>query len=141
MQHGNEYLETRVMTATPQELHMMVIDGAIRFATQAEQAMQENDAETANEALNRSREFVIELISGLDKDRDDELIVQLRQLFGFVYRNLTEADLESDVQKIRDALKVLKIHRENWSELILKLKSEQTPAPKSSQPETRSWAS
>ena len=65
MNGPEEYLETQVMTATPHQLHMMVIDGAIRFATQAEEALQEDDFETAHFALNRSREFVTEVGEGV----------------------------------------------------------------------------
>ena len=141
MQYGNEYLETRVMTATPQELHMMVVDGAVRFAMQAEESMADDDLETSHLALNRSREFVVELISGLDQDSKEAVVEQLRQVFSFVYRSLTEADLEHDIEKIRGVLKVLNIHRDNWGELIAKPKLEQSSEAAKDQTETRPWAS
>ena len=128
MQAADEYLETRVMTATPQELHLMVVDGAIRFATQAAEALDDCDFDTSHRTLSRSREFVIELVSGLDSERKDELIEQLRGMFGFVYRNLSHADIHHDADNVRDALKILHIHRDNWIELTRKLKSEKISA-------------
>ena len=129
MNGPDEYLETQVMTATPLQLHLMVIDGAIRYATQAEEALQENDFETAHFALNRSREFVTELIGGLDQERSDEIVNRLKSLFMFVYQNLVNADMKRDVTKARDALKILKMHRETWMELGDKVKLENIPTP------------
>ena len=132
------------MTAPPHRLHLMVVDGAIRFATQAEKALDEQDFETAHFALNNSRNFVSELISGLAADRSPELVDQLKGLFFFVYRNLVEADLDRDAQKVRDALSVLRLHRNTWVELIEKLKQEQAgavnpPHLPTDSPAKRSW--
>lgn len=123
MSNGNEYLETRVMTAAPQELHLMVVDGAIRFATQAADALEGGDLETTHLALNRGREFVTELIGGLDPDREDEVVERLRAMFGHVYRELIAAEHERDATKIRGALQLLSIHRTGWMEIIERLKS------------------
>jgi flagellin-specific chaperone FliS len=34
-----EYLEAQVLTASPHRLHLLVVDGAIRFARQAQAAL------------------------------------------------------------------------------------------------------
>lgn len=114
MSNVEEYLEAQVMTATPHQLHLMVVEGAIRHAKQAEQALAENDVETSHFALNRSREFVNELVCGLKPEPAEDLVTTLRALFGFVYKKLAEADLDHDPQQVRDALRVLEIHRETW---------------------------
>ena len=132
MNGPDDYLETQVMTATPHQLHLMVIDGAIRFATQAEEALQENDFETSHFALNRSREFVTELIGGLDQKRSEELEKRLKSLFMFVYHNLVNADMKRDVSMVQDALKILKMHRETWMELGEKMKQENALIPNES---------
>ena len=121
----DEYLETRVMTAPSHHLHLMVIDGAIRFAKQAEQAFEDQDYETAHFALSSSRDFVGELIGGLDSTRFPELVDRLKDLFVFVYRNLIKADLERNGNLVRDALHVLQLHRETWVALSEKRKQEQ----------------
>jgi flagellar secretion chaperone FliS len=120
---ADEYLETRVMTARPEELHLMVVDGAIRHATRAEAALCEQDFETAHFALNRAREFTVELIAGLKSEHLPELVAELKGLFGFVYRNLNEADLYRDAEKVRGAIKVLRIHQETWRQLLQERKT------------------
>ena len=118
------YLEARVMTAPPHQLHLMVLDGAIRFAKQAAAGMEAEDYETAHFSLNSSRDFVSELISGLDEDDDTELVDRLRQLFVFVFRSLIDADAKRNPRLIRDALQILEMHRDTWMELIEKLPQE-----------------
>ena len=138
MNYGDEYLETRVMTAAPQELHMMVVDGAIRFATQAQESFGDDDFESAHLSLCRSREFVAELIAGLDTERKDDVVEKLRGVFGIVYRSLNDAELERDVEKVRAALRILHVHRDTWRQLTEQLKSENignTPPPTK-----RSWS-
>lgn len=140
MNNSDEYLETRVMTATPHQLHLMVIDGAIRFAAQAEQALEKKDFEVSHLALNRSREFVTELIGGLNEEPAEELVKNLKKMFMFVYKNLVDADLNRDPQLVTDALKILRMHRETWVEVGVKLKEEPPPAVEE-EPGPRAWAS
>ncbi|MBW3541456.1 MAG: flagellar export chaperone FliS [Planctomycetes bacterium] len=112
------YMETQVTTAPPERLHLIVIDGAIRFATRARAALAAGDIEAAHVSLNRARDFVAELISGVDPGHSPELAGELQRLFAFVYRRLAEADLHRDAGRIDDALRILNQHRETWLELI-----------------------
>ena len=143
----DQYLETQVPTAPPEQLHMLVIDAALRFARLGSQSLGEQDYEIAHESLSRSREFVNELINGLKPDGNEELAENLQRLFGFVYRSLVDADANHDQQKANDAIKILEQHRDTWMELMGKLAQEH-PAP-AAQPHqsmvsehdetTRSW--
>jgi len=136
----DEYLETRVMTATPAQLHLMVIDGAVRFAASADESLSEGDFEAAHFSLNRAREFVTELIGGLNEEHASELTEQLKALFAFVFRNLVEADMERNAAKVRDALKILRMHRESWTAMLTQFNSESAPEDTVSPPQGRSWA-
>ena len=112
-----DYLETQVLTASPHRLHLMVVDGALRHAARATEALEAGDYESAHFALNKSREFVIELVSGLDPGPAPELADRLKNLFLFIYRNLAEADRRRDPRLVRDARKILEMHRETWLEV------------------------
>lgn len=115
---ADEYLEAKVMTAPPEELHLMVVDGAIRQSALAERCLTDGDFEASHNALCRAREFVVELMNGLDESQAPQVVPQLKGLFGFAYRRLHEADMHRDSEMIADALKVLKSHRDTWRELI-----------------------
>ncbi len=123
MPPAESYLQTQVMTASPYELHLMVVDGAVRYAKFARQALEQHDYEMAHLSLGKSRDFVAELISGLNPEHKPDLIDRLKALFQFAWKNLAEADLEHNPKKITNALRVLETHRETWKELGQKLKS------------------
>ncbi|MBL4884759.1 MAG: flagellar export chaperone FliS [Planctomycetaceae bacterium] len=119
--YQNEYLESQVMTATPHQLHLMVVDGAIRFANVGKEALLVNNYEDSHLALSRSRDFISEIFSGLDDERAPEMIESLRNLFAFSYKNLAQADIEHKPELVDDAIRVLELHKETWMELIEKL--------------------
>lgn len=110
----DEYLENRVMTAQPHQLHMMVVDGALRHARSAVAAIERDDYEAAHFSLNDARGFVSELAAGLDTERLPDVVANLKSLFAFVYKNLVHADLERSARHVHDAIRVLELHRETW---------------------------
>lgn len=120
----DEYLESRVSTSAPHQLHLMVVEGAIRYAKQARESLEQKDIETAHLALNRSREFVSELISGVKPEQNQELAERVQGLFVFAYRNLAVADMEQEPRAVTDALRVLEMHRDTWRMLCDQLKDE-----------------
>ena len=128
MAFEDAYLEHRVMTATPWELHGMTLEGAIRHATVAREAMLVGEFDRSHAALNSSRALVGELLSGLRGEAAPglapELLANLRGLFAFVYRRLMQADAERKPEYIGDALRVLALHQETWNELGEKLRAE-----------------
>lgn len=123
------YLESKVLTASPYQLHLLVLDGAIRFARQADSAFEAGDHDAASQALTRSRDFVTELLGGLDEGQAPELVHSLQSLFTFVYRKLAQAEIERSAQPARDAIRILNLHRETWLALEKQLRSELAAVP------------
>lgn len=121
---ANPYLETQVMTASPERLHLMVVDAAIRFARQGEAALEAGNIDAAFRALSNSRACVNEILTGIKADQNLDLAEQLRALFVFVQQNLARADVRRDPQFIRDALAILEHHRQTWLQLIERLQQE-----------------
>ena len=52
---SQEYLKTKVMTASPELLTLMLWDGAIRFAEQGKEAVLKKEIENSYKALVRSQ--------------------------------------------------------------------------------------
>lgn len=138
----DDYLETQVMTAAPQNLHLMVVEGAVRFASQAKVALEEQDFELSHFALGRSRDFVNEMIAGLNGEQTPELVNQLKGLFAFAYERLVRADHERDPKLVSEALVVLEQHLATWRELVETLGNEtstETSVAKETATEIREW--
>jgi len=136
-----EYLETKVMTATPHQLHLMVIDGAIRHTATAQNALERQDFDKAHAALCEARKFVSEVVVGLDSKRLPDVVDKLKALFVFIHRNLVEADLRKNLDHVRDALSILRMHRETWLAVGEQLKRESATAPATRERGTFSWSS
>lgn len=120
----NAYLRNAVMTATPEQLQLMLYDGAIRFATQGRDALEVKNYEVSFERLNRAQKIVLEMQSGLNHDVNPSLCAQMASLYDFVYRKLVDACIEHDVTAVDDALKILHHQRETWVMLIDRLTQE-----------------
>jgi flagellar secretion chaperone FliS len=138
---GDAYLETQVMTASPERLHLMLVDGAMRFARAAEAALEKNDFETAFSTLTRSRGCLSEMLVAIKDAPNPELAANLKALFMFVHRNLIFADIEHNVERVRDSLKILEMHRQTWLEVIERTRPEKSePALAiSGEPAVTSW--
>lgn len=138
MSSVDDYLETQVLTASPHRLHLLVVDGALRFAKRGLAALELGRWEDLFNALSRCRDCVSELLGGLQHEHAPEIAGRMRDLFLFVFRCLALADLEHDPQRLRDAIRILEMHRETWLALEEKLQREGgadvVPAPHS-----RSW--
>lgn len=126
MIRDDEYLETQVMTASPEKLHLMVVNAAIRHAVQADAALQSGEFEQAHSSLNSSRDCVNAMLAGLKDEQSPEVVDRLKGLFLFVHRQLVEADLRHEPARVRDALRVLEMHRETWVAVIQDLQAQGT---------------
>lgn len=123
------YLEAKVLTAPPHQLHLLVVEGAIRAARQAEAALAAGNHGAARRALGNSREFMTELLAGLNRDHAPDLVDQLQALFVFVYRRLADAELRLDAQAVQQALRILDIHRQTWLQLTEQLRRQPAHTP------------
>lgn len=120
----NQYLRTKVMTASPAELRLMLIEGAIRFCRQGREGLAAKDYEKSFEGLTQAKAIIMELINGLRPEIDPELCSRLSGLYTFMYTRLIEANLEKKPEMIDEVIKLLDYERETWVLLIDKLAEE-----------------
>lgn len=119
-----EYLKTKVMTASPEMLTLMLWDGAIRFAEQGKDAIQKKDIEGSYKSLVRSQRIITELTTNLRHEVDPDLCGKLAALYNFIYRRLVDANLTKNIQFVDDALEIMRHQRETWAMLMDKLAKE-----------------
>ncbi len=135
LQARQRYLADQVLTAPPQKLFLMLVEGAIRFIHKAQQHWTAKEDEQALEALTRAEEIVGEVLAGFKRDLDPELVGKVAGVYGFVLRRLIEGSMLRDNAKLADALRVLEIERETWSELCRRIGTEQPTGKPSSGPQ------
>ena len=121
---GKEYLKNAVLTATPEQLQLMLLDGGIRFTLKGIEALKRNDREAAFFAFDRAQRIALQLNDGLNREANPELADQMAALYHFIYRRLIEANLHRDVQAAEEALRILRHQRQTWQLLIEKIRRE-----------------
>lgn len=132
-----EYLEAKVRTASSAQLHLMLLDGALRFGREAEKGVLRGDELAYHGPLLRAMDIVEELLAGV-RHSTDALNGKLAQLYTFVFARLTSVYVKGDKALMAEALRVLEFQRETWRQAVEKLASEQpsastltkSPAPK-----------
>lgn len=121
---SQEYLKNAVMTAPPEQLQLMLLDGAIRFTLRGQDALGAKDYEGAFNGFERAQRIVLQLIAGLNREVNPELVDQMASLYHFIYDRLVEANHKHDARPADDALRILRHQRETWMMLLDKLAAE-----------------
>lgn len=120
----NPYLKTKVLTATPEELRMMLYDGALKFCRQARAAVEGRKFEDSYHNLTRAQKIVLELSTSLKHDVDPTLCGKLSSLYTFIYRKLIDANMSRELGPLDEAIKLLEYERETWRMLMDKVAAE-----------------
>jgi flagellar protein FliS len=112
----NAYRESAILTASPEQLVVMLYDGAVRFLRQAEAAMAEGAWQHAFERMTRAEAILDELLATLDMSQG-EIAERLQAIYVFCKRLLIEARLERQAVKIGQVIPLLNELREAWARI------------------------
>ncbi|MEQ9454503.1 MAG: flagellar export chaperone FliS [Phycisphaeraceae bacterium] len=116
----NPYLRTKVMTASKEELRLMLYDGCLRFCHQAKTGLEAKNFEQSYENLVKAQKIVLELSTSLNRDAAPEICDKLTALYNYIYKLLIDANMTRDAAKIEEAAKLVAYERETWQLLIEK---------------------
>jgi flagellar protein FliS len=123
-QAAQTYLRTKVLTATPEQLQMMLFDGALRFCEQAKLGLSQKNYESSFKSLSNALAIVNQLIGGLKPEVLPDLCEKLKGLYVFAYKKLVDANLNHNMESIEEAVQVLKYQRETWGMVLEKIAKE-----------------
>lgn len=119
MSFGNpyaNYANTKIQTATPAQLTLMLYDGAIKFCNLAINAVEEGQIEMANTNIKKVEAIIAEFRAALNfkypvaKDFDN--------VYEYLGRRLLEANLHKDKEILEEVLSHLRVMRETWTEVM-----------------------
>ncbi|MGG7176594.1 flagellar export chaperone FliS [Clostridium paraputrificum] len=119
----NVYKNNSVNYASKEQLLLMLVDGAVKFAKRSERALLENNIKASHENLVRTQDIFIELMSSLDKGAGD-WAVQLFKVYQFINDKLVEANLKKDVKILNEVMPLIEEVRDLWNEVYDKAKIE-----------------
>jgi flagellar secretion chaperone FliS len=112
----NAYRESAVLTATPEQLVVMLYDGANRFLIQSAVAMRESRPAVAGEKLRRAEAIIDELLATLDMSVG-RIAEQLQALYLFFKEHLSAARLEQSAEKVEEVARLMRELRSAWASI------------------------
>jgi flagellar protein FliS len=136
---NSSYFESKVLTAPPYRLHLMLIEGAIRFGRQAEEALCRGDEVAAAGPLLRVLDIVGEMLVGV-RENKNELTLKIAELYLFVFRRVSVAKINADVTALGEAMRLLEFERQTW-QLACEKQGSDSPAVPLSSPHLKSFDS
>jgi len=119
-----QYLRTRVLTATPGELLVMLYDGLLQRLRQSKLSIEENRIDKAGELLGSAHDILGELMTSLDAKQSPELAENLLNLYMYCKELLIKALAELDTKHLDEAQELLGPLREAWAEAEKSLRKE-----------------
>jgi flagellar protein FliS len=111
------YQESQLETASQGKLLLMLYDGAIRFLTQASQALEQKRYQEAHNYILRAEDIITELMASLKLDVG-ELALNLYRLYEYFNWRLIQANIKRDVSMVLEVQTRLRELREAWAEAI-----------------------
>lgn len=116
----NQYKENSIATASPEELTLMLYNGAIKFMNIGKMGIEEEDIQKKNKALIRAQDIINELKYSLNMDF--EISREMSVLYDFVLDRLIDANINKDVKAVDDGLEIVYEMRETWKDVMKEVK-------------------
>lgn len=116
--YARQYRKNQIETATPEQILILLYDGAIQYLNKAKIAISQNDVNESSTNIYNCQQIIIEFMNSLDMENGGEVAVNLRELYRYLYRTLVDAGFSKDTAKIDEVLNHLKGLRETWLKAI-----------------------
>ncbi|KYG57876.1 flagellar export chaperone FliS [Planococcus maritimus] len=110
------YQQNSVMTASPEELTLMLYNGCLKFTKLAKKAMQDKQFEEKNKNLLKAQAIIQELRSTLNPDI--ALSKELEQLYEYQNNALMEANMKNDEAALDAVLADVTELRNTWKQAM-----------------------
>lgn len=111
-----QYKNSKVLTASPAELTLMLYEGAIKFCNIAIAAIEQKEVEKAHINIRKAQKIIEHLRITLDmkypvaKDFDN--------MYQYIDRRLLEANISKDPEILKEVLTHLHAIRDTWKEVM-----------------------
>lgn len=125
---ANAYKRQQVMTASPEELTLMLYDGAIRFITESMVAIEKRDVEKAHAANLRAQNIMREFM--LTTDRNYEISKNWLAVDEYILHCLVQGNMKKKTEKLAEAKRLLLELREAWVSAMKQVRKKAAAAGK-----------
>ena len=122
------YRETRIKTASQGQLVMMLYDEAVKSLDRALELLSldaggkknPGNIEKISKSVLKAQEIITELIVSLDFEQGGEIAKSLFSLYTWFNKELFEANIKHDIQRLTSVRNQLNELRGAWAEVVAK---------------------
>jgi len=115
MKNGLEtYQDTAVTTQSKERLIVLLYEGAIKFMKLAIKEIQANNYEAKGNYINKALDIITELNAVLDMEAGGEIAMNLRRLYLYMGRRLSQANVEKDPKIIQEVITLMEELNQSW---------------------------
>lgn len=112
----NVYKKNSVSHAPKEQLLLMLVDGAVKFAKIGRQAIADNDIKKAHENIIKTQDIYYELMETLDLTQGGDWAKDLMRIYSFIVRRLSDANIKKDAIILDEIIPLIEDIRDTWNE-------------------------
>ncbi|MGL4473865.1 MAG: flagellar export chaperone FliS [Shewanella sp.] len=107
-------LDNEIASASPHRIIQMMLAGALERLAQSRYAIENKDIQTKGILLSKAIGIINGLNSSLNMQAGGEIANNLSELYAFMLRRITFANINNDLQAIDDVMTILRDIKEGW---------------------------
>jgi len=113
---ASAYKTQQIMTASPEDLTLMLYNGALRFVTESIKALEAGNLPQSHQANLRAQDIVKEFMCTLNMDI--ELSKGMYQLYDYINFRLIQGNIKKDTVQLEEARGMLQELRDTWMQAM-----------------------
>ena len=118
LQNGySQYNNSKIMTASPAQLTLMLYEGAIKFCNIAIVAIENNDIEKAHINIRKVENIISEFRATLNFKYP--VAKDFENVYVYLYDRLVQANIHKDKEILEEVLGHLRTMRDTWKEVMV----------------------
>ena len=110
------YKQSKMQTASKEEIITMLYDGAIKFCNIADSGLDTKDYELVNTNIQKAQRIIGELNNTLDMRYP--VSTDFERIYDYIMRLLIEANIKKDKEKLSQAREEIRNIRGTWLEVV-----------------------
>jgi len=111
-----QYNNSKILTASPAELTLMLYEGAIKFCNIAEAAIEEKNIQKAHDNIVKTQKIIDYLRQTLDMKYP--VAKDFENIYVYLESRLVQANMKKDKEILEECLGHLRSVRDTWKEVM-----------------------
>ncbi len=117
-----QYNRSKILTASPAELTLMLYEGSIKFCNIAIMAIEHNEIEKAHTNIIRVQKIIDELRATLDMKYP--VAQDFDRIYTYLLQRLLQANMKKDKEILEEIARHLRSVRDTWKEVMRIVKTQ-----------------